>query len=103
MAMARYDMDPATRFGDIAFTVRDDCQRRGIGSALMRRMLEAARANGLDGFFADVLAGNRGMLMVFHKSGLVVESQLDGGVYHLRMPFAPARPAPSAPPPDQPA
>ncbi|HWO09302.1 MAG TPA: acetyl-CoA hydrolase/transferase C-terminal domain-containing protein, partial [Polyangiaceae bacterium] len=28
IAMARYDMDPATRFGDIAFTVRDDWQRR---------------------------------------------------------------------------
>lgn len=101
IAMARYDMDPATRFGDIAFTVRDDCQRRGIGGALMRRMLEAARANGLQGFSADVLASNRGMLGIFQKSGLVVQSQFDGGVYHLHMPFElPARPSPSVPPPE---
>ena len=103
MAMARYDMDPATRFGDIAFTVRDAYQRSGIGSALMRRMLEAARSNGLQGFSADVLSGNRGMLMIFQKSGLVVQSQFDGGVYHLQMPFnPPARQSPSLPPPDQP-
>jgi GNAT superfamily N-acetyltransferase len=92
IAMARYDMDPATRFGDIAFAVRDAWQRRGIGSILMRRMLEAARANGLQGFSADVLAGNRGMLMVFQQSGLVVQSRFDGSAYHLEMPFEPPLP-----------
>jgi acyl-CoA hydrolase/RimJ/RimL family protein N-acetyltransferase len=98
VAMARYDMDPSTRFGDIAFAVRDDWQRRGVGSRLMRRMLEAARANGLLGFSADVLGGNRGMLMIFQKSGLRVQSQFDGGVYHLEMPFE-APPRPSVRPP----
>jgi hypothetical protein len=39
IAMARYDMNPATRFGDIAFAVRDDWRRRGIGRVLMRRLL----------------------------------------------------------------
>lgn len=104
IAMARYDMDPATRFGDIAFVVRDEWQRRGLGSVLMRRMLDAARANGLRGFSADVLAGNRGMLMVFQQSGLTVQSRFDGSFYHLEMPFEapPAvnpRPSPSSPPP----
>ncbi|HTV19249.1 MAG TPA: GNAT family N-acetyltransferase, partial [Polyangiaceae bacterium] len=87
IAMARYDMDPGTRFGDIAFAVRDEWQRRGLGSLLMRRMLDAARANGLRGFAADVLAGNRGMLMVFQQSGLTVQSRFDGSFYHLEMPF----------------
>jgi acyl-CoA hydrolase/GNAT superfamily N-acetyltransferase len=97
IAMARYDMDPATRFGDIAFAVRDDWQRRGIGGVLMRRMLQAARANGLRGFSADVLAGNRGMLMVFQQSGLTVQSRFDGAAYHLEMPFE--APAPLSQPP----
>jgi hypothetical protein len=56
----------------------------------MRRMTETARANGLSGFRADVLAGNRGMLMVFQQSGLCVQSQFDGAVYHLQMRFEPA-------------
>lgn len=87
IGMARYDMDPATRFGDVAFAVRDTWQRRGIGSMLMRRMLAAAKANGLRGFRADVLAVNRGMLMVFQQSGLSVHSRFDGAAYHLEMPF----------------
>jgi len=87
VGVARYDMDPGTRFGDIAFAVRDEWQRRGIGSVLMRRMLDAARASGLRGFSADVLAGNRGMLMVFQQSGLTVQSRFDGSFYHLEMPF----------------
>jgi GNAT superfamily N-acetyltransferase len=99
VAMARYDMDPATRFGDIAFAIRDDWQRRGVGSRLMQRMLEAARANGLLGFSADVLSSNRGMLMVFQQSGLCVQSQFDGAAYHLEMPFeAPLRPSQRPPP-----
>lgn len=97
IGMARYDMDPATRFGDIAFAVRDNWQRRGIGGMLMRRMLQAARANGLRGFSADVLGGNRGMLMVFQQSGLTVQSRFDGASYHLEMPFE--APAPLSQPP----
>jgi acyl-CoA hydrolase len=87
IAMARYDMDPATRLGDIAFAVRDDWQRRGIGTCLMRRMSQTARANGLAGFRADVFASNRGMLMVFQKSGLCVQSLFDGAAYHMEMRF----------------
>jgi acyl-CoA hydrolase/GNAT superfamily N-acetyltransferase len=90
VAMSRYDVDPVTRLGDIAFAIRDDWQRLGIGSSLMRCMIEAARGNGLEGFSADVLAGNRGMLMVFQQSGLVVQSQFDGSVYHLEMRFGAA-------------
>ncbi len=87
VAMARYDVDPATQLGDIGFAVRDAWQRRGLGTLLMRRMTESARANGLSGFHADVLAGNRGMLMVFQQSGLCVQSQFDGAAYHLQMRF----------------
>jgi GNAT superfamily N-acetyltransferase len=87
IAMARYDMNPATRFGDIAFAVRDDWQRRGIGRVLMRRLLEAARANGLRGFSADVLAGCHGMLMLLQQSGLTVQTRFDGARYHVEMPF----------------
>jgi len=83
VAMARYDVDPGTGLGDLAFVVRDDWQRLGLGSCLMRRMIEIGRTKAVVGFTADVLASNPGMLMVFHRSGLRVRSQLDAGVYHL--------------------
>jgi GNAT superfamily N-acetyltransferase len=92
-------MDPGTRFGDIAFAVRDQWQRRGVGSMLMRRLLDAARANGLRGFSANVLAGNRGMLMVCQQSGLTVQSRFVGSSYHLEMPFEASPPLSCRPPP----
>src|SRR5690606_12858504 len=75
IGMSRYDVDPATRLAEIAFVVRDDWQGRGVGTLLMKRMSEIARARGLAGFSADVLARNKAMLMVFQRSGLEVISQ----------------------------
>ena len=87
VAMARYDVDPATRLAEIAFVVRDDWQGRGIGTLLLRRMTSIARARGLAGFTADVLPTNRPMLMVFHRSGLPLKSHLEDGVYHVEVRF----------------
>ncbi|HVZ31931.1 MAG TPA: GNAT family N-acetyltransferase, partial [Polyangiaceae bacterium] len=47
IAMARYDIDPGTGLAEIAFVVRDDWQRRGLGTCLMRRMVEIGRARGV--------------------------------------------------------
>jgi GNAT superfamily N-acetyltransferase len=87
IAMARYDLDPATHFGDVALVVLDAWQGKGIGTAMFRRLVELARIRGVPGLTADVLAGNGPMLALFHKSGLKVETQLESGVYHLRMTF----------------
>jgi GNAT superfamily N-acetyltransferase len=87
VAMARYDVDPATRLGDVAFVVHDDWQNKGLGTILMRRMVEIARARGVAGFSADVLASNKPMMAVFRKSGLAVCSELSDGAYHLVLRF----------------
>jgi acyl-CoA hydrolase/RimJ/RimL family protein N-acetyltransferase len=87
VGMSRYDVDPATRLADIAFVVRDNWQGRGVGTLLMKRMGEIARARGLAGFTADVLASNKAMLAVFQRSGLEVRSKFEGGTYHLEARF----------------
>jgi acyl-CoA hydrolase/GNAT superfamily N-acetyltransferase len=102
IAMARYDLEPASGLGDIAFVVRDDWQRQGIGSCLMRRMIELGRAKGVAGFSADVLPGNLGMMLVFQQSGLCVQSRFDGTVYHLVMRFEEPKPPAAALAPVQP-
>jgi RimJ/RimL family protein N-acetyltransferase len=83
LALCRYDLDPATNMAEIAFTVRDDWQHRGIGTLLLRRMTDIARARGLDGFRAEVLSSNAAMLAVFHKSGMKMTSALRDGVVEL--------------------
>jgi len=97
--MARYDVDPATNLGDIAFVVKDDLQGKGIGTLLMQRMAEIGGARGLSGFCADVLYSNSAMLGVFHRSGLEVKSELDSGTYHLTLLYPPPRSAVSHRPP----
>jgi acyl-CoA hydrolase/GNAT superfamily N-acetyltransferase len=87
IGMARYDVDPATGLADIAFVVLDEWHRMGVGTLLMRRMAEIARSRGLAGFTADVLTTNKAMLTVFHKSGLRVQSRVEGTTYHLTMRF----------------
>jgi RimJ/RimL family protein N-acetyltransferase len=83
IGLCRYDVDPATRLAEIAFIVRDDWQGKGVGTLLLRRMIEIARDRGLTGFRADVLTSNRPMLAVFHKSDVGFTSTLEGGVVHL--------------------
>jgi acyl-CoA hydrolase/GNAT superfamily N-acetyltransferase len=94
VAMARYDVDSSTQLADIAFVVRDDWQRQGLGTLLLRRMAEIASARGLLGFSANVLSGNSAMLMVFEHSGHEVRVQFDGGSYSVKLFFSPTPLAP---------
>ncbi|MEK6799473.1 MAG: GNAT family N-acetyltransferase [Planctomycetota bacterium] len=96
VAIAHYRRHPQTNFAEAAFLVRDDWQGKGIGTALMRSLLDRARACGIGGFTGEVIVQNHGMLRVFHKCGYAVESDLTDGVYHLRIPFDKRRQKPRA-------
>jgi len=87
IGMARYDVDPATRMGDVAFIVLDDQQNRGIGTLLMRRMVEIGKGRGLEGFSADVLVQNKPMMAIIQKSGAKVHTELRGNTYHVELCF----------------
>ena len=71
--------------------ILDDWQGHGLGTTLLQHLIQIARENGVAGFTADVLAENRGMRHVFHKSGLEIQSQLNGGVYSLAMDLSSAK------------
>jgi len=86
-AIAHYRTAPATNFAETAYLVRDDRQGQGIGTALMNALVDFAHTRGIAGFTAEVLMRNQGMLRIFHKCGYPVESNLDSGVYSLRIPF----------------
>jgi acyl-CoA hydrolase len=83
VAMTRYDTDPAGRRADIAFTVRDEWQGKGIATILMRCMSDIARNRGLEGFTAGVMVGNSAMMKVFQNSGLDLHVETHDGTHHL--------------------
>jgi acyl-CoA hydrolase/RimJ/RimL family protein N-acetyltransferase len=99
VAMARYDVDPATDLADIGFVVLDAWQGKGIGTILLRRMAEIAQARGLAGLSADVLVDNKPMLSLFQKSGLHVELKLDDGAYAVTARFERGAPPARSPAP----
>ena len=77
------DSAAAGRSAELAFTVEEDFQRRGIGSLLMRHIIAIARVKGLDRLEADVLSRNRPMLNVFRRCGLPMAVRHEGDVIHV--------------------
>ncbi|HUV36942.1 MAG TPA: GNAT family N-acetyltransferase [Patescibacteria group bacterium] len=88
IAIGRFKNDPADNEAEVAFLVGDDWQNRGIGTHLMRKLIEIACDMGIEGFKAEVLADNKKMLHVFHKVGYPIHSKLEAGSYFIRIVFS---------------
>lgn len=76
------DNDPP-RHAEIAFTVLDAWQGKGLGKILFRHLLEIGRARGIEKFEAVVLSENRGMVKVFTSTGLSVSTRSEEGEIHF--------------------
>jgi ribosomal protein S18 acetylase RimI-like enzyme len=85
---------------EVALTVEDAHQGRGIGSLLLKHLMGVARAEGITELHAYVLADNKGMLRLFERTGLVVRRSAAGGTCHLTMTTEASSPAvvPGRPP-----
>jgi len=83
IGFAQYVVDPATDLAEMAFVVRDDWQRKGIGWHLVQRLVAIARDRGIKGVSATVMAENRAMLHLFQKLGFRMQTQIEGGAFTL--------------------
>ncbi|MCU1456472.1 MAG: GCN5-related N-acetyltransferase [Actinomycetia bacterium] len=89
VAVARVDRLPATNRAEVAVVVSDDFQDRGVGTALLERLVLDARAVGIEVLEADALASNHRMLAVFHHLGFPVRNTWEAGVAHVAFAIAP--------------
>jgi acyl-CoA hydrolase/GNAT superfamily N-acetyltransferase len=87
IAIGGYYLDQKANRAEVAFVVRDDWQRRGIGSFIMKHLANIAKRNGIAGFTAEVMRDNKAMQAVINHSGLQVRSALHEGVFHFEMDF----------------
>jgi acetyl coenzyme A synthetase (ADP forming)-like protein len=71
---------------EIAFTIADEYQGRGLGTLLLGQLAEVAAANGIVEFRAVVLPSNYRMLKVFRDSGFPVMTHTGPDEIHLEMP-----------------
>ena len=76
-----------SRSAEIAFTVADDRQNRGIGMLLLEHLVSLARGRGFREFTAETLSENAAMLRVFADAGLQAQRSLVDGVYDLTFPL----------------
>jgi RimJ/RimL family protein N-acetyltransferase len=86
VAVARYHRDLArSDHAEVAFTVADTLQGKGIGSLLFERLAKIARSHGVSVFDAEVLKDNVGMVRVFEKSGAPMSRTTDGDHFHFEI------------------
>ena len=86
VAVARYDRDFARPdHAEVAFTVADVLQGKGIGSLLFHRLAVIASGNGVAVFDAEVLKDNVGMIRVFEKSGSPMTRRTEGDHFHFEI------------------
>ena len=89
LAIARYDR-VSEEEAEVAFTVADDQQGRGLGTVLLEHLAVVGRANGIHHLSADTLAVNQRMLGVFAAAGWTVEHRLESsGTVHVRFAIEP--------------
>jgi RimJ/RimL family protein N-acetyltransferase len=70
---------------EVALTIEDAHQGRGIGSLLLKHLMSVARSEGVTVLDAHVLAENKRMLQLFERTGLVVRKTASAGACHLVM------------------
>jgi acetyltransferase len=78
MGVVRLHTDAAHEGGEFAILVRSDLQKRGVGWALMQRILDFARAEGLRRVTGVVLKENTVMLKMCDEFGFRIEHDTAG-------------------------
>jgi acetyl coenzyme A synthetase (ADP forming)-like protein len=71
---------------EVAFTIANDFQGRGLGTILLGQLAEVAEANNIQMFEAEVVAANHAMLHVFRESGFPIEVSAEAGQLHVTFP-----------------
>ncbi len=88
VALANYARLRDRRAAEVAFTVEDAYQGRGIGTRLLEQLAAIAAEVGIAEFVAEVLPDNRNMLDVFVNAGFDIVRELEGGSVEVRFPIA---------------
>ena len=66
--------------GEIAVLISDVFQRRGLGTELVRRLIEVARKEKIERLTADILAENRNMQRICESLGFRMQYEPDDGM-----------------------
>jgi len=77
LGVGRYMRNPDGYSAEFALVVADDCQCLGIGTRIMKTLMQAAKDKGIAVFEAEVLANNQAMLALMKRLGFSIEANPD--------------------------
>ena len=79
ISVARYIRDPThPDHAEVAVTVLDDYQHRGLGTLLLKMLADHARSNGITTFVSHILWDNREILETLAAAGARIEPEEPG-------------------------
>lgn len=88
IGVARYvRLSEQPQAAEMALTVVDSHQRRGLGAELLRALAESASQHGIRSFEGDMLADNQGMMKLLRRFGGSARLEAPG-VLRFRLPVA---------------
>lgn len=93
LGVVRLVADPDNRRAEFAITIRSDAKGRGLGRALMERIMDYAVKRGIGEIWGDVLADNARMLALCDELGFQRDAA-DEGIVHVRRPLRATASAP---------
>ena len=70
-------MNPDGKSCEFAVIVADEWQRKGIGSHLMKALMDAARQRGFRTMDGEILTGNNNMLGLVKSLGFQLQTNAD--------------------------
>jgi len=70
---------------EFSTVVTDDFQGQGLGTELLKRLIEIGRKEGVKAIVADILAENTAMQNVAEKLGFRIEREIDEPVVSARL------------------
>jgi acyl-CoA synthetase (NDP forming)/RimJ/RimL family protein N-acetyltransferase len=73
---------------EVAFTIDDEHQGRGLGTLMLEYLAAAGRENGVGRFVAETMPDNRRMIAVFHDAGYQTVDRFADGLVMVEFPIA---------------
>lgn len=86
IGLGRYYLDENTHTAEVAFTVKDTYQNRGVGTELLEYLTYLAKKRGLIGFEAELLTENKPMFRVFTKADFQLV-KVENNMYFMKKTF----------------
>jgi acyl-CoA hydrolase/RimJ/RimL family protein N-acetyltransferase len=88
VGIGQYSIAGKIHMAEVAYVVRDDYHRQGVGGELLGRLTYLPKKQGLLGFVAEVLSTNIRIFRMFKKMGFTLEKVWEeDGVYEMRAHF----------------